>query len=127
MLFLFRESMGCAALMGALYMLFAIVNIDASCVDDRPTGYYVSKVFNNGLPPINKKTYITLPTTISSCDLESLHQYCVDRINMYRNATLKFTGGTKDPRVPILPLGIYSQNDKCANAMSLGDLYTNNG
>lgn len=71
--------------------------VSASCANYVAAGYYSSKVFKAGIPAPAYKTYVTLPTGMTPCDLEELQRYCVDRINMHRSGALKFSDGTSDP------------------------------
>lgn len=100
----------------------------ASCVNYQALGYYGDgKVYIAGLPPANAKTYVTLPGTLTPCDLETLQNACIDRINQYRNGTLRFTNGQADPGVPKPRLNHNTNNNRCANAMAFGDLWSNGG
>jgi hypothetical protein len=72
-------------------------------------------------------SYVPLPAGMTYGDLVQLQQDCVDRVNLYRNGTLKFTGGSSDPGVPKPPLTHVMGNDVCAAEMALGDLFVNNG
>ncbi len=60
-------------------------------------------------------------------DLGALHQYCVDRINMYRSGQLKFSDNSADLKMPVSPLIHYQGNDVCSNEAALGDMVGSSG
>lgn len=111
--------------MKTIYLLLCLNMAQGSCVDYRTQGWMNYSKFVSGLPVDNVYTYTPLPTGLTPCDLEYLHNSCVNRINKYRSGELKFTGGGPDPAAP--PLLHYTKNNRCANALSLGDFFVNDG
>lgn len=68
-----------------------------------------------------KHNYVPRPSTMTDCELEQAHVYCIDRINQYRTGFLKFSNGKSDTTVPSL-LRTSSSYEKCSNEEALGDL-----
>lgn len=108
-------------------LLLMAVGSWASCVNYQSPGYMSNKQIISGMPPANAKTYVTLPSGLTPCDLETLQNSCVNRINQYRSGALKFTDGTSDPGVPKPSINPYTQGNRCSNAIAFGDLYLNGG
>lgn len=104
----------------------SIASVMSSCVNYTTQGWMNYSKFVNGLPIDNVYSYTPLPGSLTPCDLELLHQSCVDRINGYRAGILKFSNGQSDPGTRN-SLVHYTQNNRCSNAISLGDLYVNDG
>jgi len=110
----------------------------AVCVDHTADGHFTSRGSHVAGAPDPKAaghqngvaagSYIFRPPTISVCELEQLHSYCVDRINMYRAGTLAFSDGTVDSNVAagLSPLVEWSGNHRCSSRMAMGDLLFSN-
>jgi hypothetical protein len=80
--------------------------------------------FHPGLP---STSYVAKPAALTYAELEQLHEDCIDRINLYRAGTLKFSDGSSDPGVPKPAVLHMMGNDRCSSAQALGDLVLNNG
>ena len=95
-----------------------------SCVDYSVQGYWASKKRIEGLPD---STYVSRPPSMSACELEQLHQDCIDRINLYRSGALKFSDGTVDTDVAagVKPLTEATGANQCSSESAMGDLKIN--
>src|ERR1700760_4328185 len=111
--------------MRPIIILLFVIPIHSACVNYSTLGFFNSSIFQLGLPPPNAFTYIELPPALTPCDLEYLHNICVERVNSYRSGQLKFTGGGSDPGTRA-NLSYYTANYRCSNAIAFGDFYVNN-
>jgi len=75
--------------------------------------------------PIQGQQFIKLPEGGTECELQTLQEHCVARINQYRTGVLTFTGGGIDCGIPNTNLTSASANAQCENELVLGDLYLN--
>jgi len=94
--------------------------VNELCVDYTVEGYFPSRgAALLGVPA----GFATRPSTISPCELESLHRECVDRLNMYRSGQFKFSDGTSDSNVlaGLSPLKEETGNNQCSSHQTLGD------
>lgn len=101
----------------------------SACLDLTAKGYYtVGKTFHAGLPPdSNGRTYVTKPPQLDYCELEQLSQYCVDRINLYRAGTLRFSDNSVDPGIPRPALQYAKSSASCSSSQAFGDLLGSTG
>lgn len=78
----------------------------------------------NGMPDYfvwGNRNYAARPSTMTDCELEQAHLYCIDRINKYRQGVLSFSNGNKDvTALPLLRTSAYYES--CSSAEALGDL-----
>jgi len=89
-------------------------------------GYYANKTYYTGVPQatvnVNNYTFLLKTPLISDLQMKELSRLCVERINLYRNGTLKFSNGNSDPLLgTAVPLQYIPQMDKCHAEISLGD------
>ena len=85
------------------FVAFPFSALGATCPNISPLGYYNPTAnggyqFTFGAPPPNVFYNFELqPPWINECQLNNLHQMCVDTINEYRAGTLVFSNGQSDP------------------------------
>lgn len=96
-------------------------NVNSVCADYTLEGHFPSSGGELSSVPAG---FADRPPTISTCELESLHTECVQRINMYRSGELKFSDGSSDHNVlaGLAPLLEMTGNNQCSSHQALGDL-----
>jgi len=94
-------------------------------VDYTAEGYFPSR--HADLIESIPSGFVDRPATLSVCELEMLHQECVDRINMYRSGELLFSDGGVDADIAAnqpSPLLENTGGNQCSSHQALGDLNT---
>eukprot|EP00316_Scyphosphaera_apsteinii_P011581 CAMPEP_0119297938 /NCGR_PEP_ID=MMETSP1333-20130426/125_1 /TAXON_ID=418940 /ORGANISM="Scyphosphaera apsteinii, Strain RCC1455" /LENGTH=737 /DNA_ID=CAMNT_0007298905 /DNA_START=55 /DNA_END=2268 /DNA_ORIENTATION=- len=95
------------------------------CVDYTVRGFFTMKRSLSSFSENFPRFLVKRPTTISLCELEQLHQDCVDRINDYRSGRAKFSNFVDDPDVPVRAVQQGSASNQCSSHMALSDLRQN--
>jgi hypothetical protein len=104
-----------------LISLHGVLSSTSTCTNAFPKGFYTPCYgtgcvnFTAGIPPPTPSYIYTLtPPTLTPCEFNEIERLCVERINMYRNGTLIFSNGSRDPQLGTpVPLQYIPQMDQC--------------
>jgi len=108
-----------------------------TCMGSAAEGFWINDTYASGLPspvppgviPYGRGAvttqFLTVPNTMTECDLDDLHTACVNTINDFRSGVRGFSGGGIDCLADIggiAPLIQVDAHQQCENSIALGEL-----